>query len=621
MKPLVLAVALALSAPALLAYAPAAAAQAAPAAKPTAAKAVPAWVAKSDEYTRILIKAQADFAPEGFSFFGIPGYDDKVTDLKPEVGQRFRAAMAKAKTELQDKLASERDADVRQDLQILIGSIDNTVEGSELNEKLMLPWFDAPQTVFSGLNGLLSDQTPPERRAQALARLQAYVGQAPGSTPLTQLARERYEERLSDRALLQPTKLEVEQALANVDTYVEGIRKLFKKYDIQGAEPALKAMQTQLTDYGKWTRAKVLPKARTDARLPPELYAYQLKQFGIDVDPQLLIRRAQVEFMETRAAMRQLAPQVAQAKGLKVADPHDYIAVIRALKRDTIANDQLESRYRKVIDAIDPIIRAERIVDVPQRPLVMRLGSDAESAAQPAPHFLPAPLVGNTGQQGQFVLPVAVPNAGGKALHYDDFNYESAAWTLSAHEGRPGHELQFTAMVERGISLARSMFAFNSVNVEGWALYAEAEMVPYEPLDGQLIALQFRLLRAARAILDPMLNLGLTDRASAGKVLTEQVGFSEAMTKQELDRYMFNAPGQAGSYFYGYSRILELRMDTELALGDRFDRLSFNNFLLDQGLLPPALLGKAVREDYVPKLKGTEKGKGKSKAKSKNKGK
>ncbi|MGO4774403.1 DUF885 domain-containing protein, partial [Lysobacter sp. 2RAB21] len=125
MKPLVLAVALALSAPALLAYAPAAAAQAAPAAKPTAAKAVPAWVAKSDEYTRILIKAQADFAPEGFSFFGIPGYDDKVTDLKPEVGQRFRAAMAKAKTELQDKLASERDADVRQDLQILIGSIDN----------------------------------------------------------------------------------------------------------------------------------------------------------------------------------------------------------------------------------------------------------------------------------------------------------------------------------------------------------------------------------------------------------------------------------------------------------------------------------------------------------------
>ena len=99
-------------------------------------------------------------------------------------------------------------------------------------------------------------------------------------------------------------------------------------------------------------------------------------------------------------------------------------------------------------------------------------------------------------------------------------------------------------------------------------------------------------------------TITVTDRASAQKVLIEQVGFSEAMTKQELDRYMFNSPGQAGSYFYGYSRILELRMETELALGDRFDRQSFNNFLLDQGLLPPTLLGKAVREDYVPKVKG-----------------
>ncbi len=600
MKPLALAVALALSAPALALsslLAPAHALE--PAAPAAAARPTPAWVAQSNAYAQILVKAQADFSPEQFSFFGIPGYDDKVADLKPGVNERFRAAMAKAKAELQGKLQLERDKNVRQDLEILIAAAQDSIDGSALNERLVLPWFDAPQTVFSGINGLLSDQTPPERRAQALARLQAYVGQAPGSQPLTQLARARYEERLSDPNLLQPTKLEVEQALANVETYARGIRTLFAKYKVEGAEPALKAMDAQLREYGQWTRTAVLPKARTDARLPPELYAHQLKQFGIDIDPQLLIRRAQVEFMETRAAMRQLAPLVAQAKGLKVADPHDYVAVIGALKRDTIPNDQLEGRYRKIIDAIDPIIRREKIVDVPQRPMVMRLGSEAESAAQPAPHFLPAPLVNNTGQQGQFVLPIAVPNAAGKTLHYDDFNFESAAWTLSAHEGRPGHELQFTAMVERGVSLARSMFAFNSVNVEGWALYAEAEMVPYEPLDGQLIALQFRLLRAARAILDPMLNLGLTDRASAGKVLAEQVGFSEAMTKQELDRYMFNAPGQAGSYFYGYSRILELRMETELALGDRFDRLAFNNFLLDQGMLPPDLLAAAVREDFV----------------------
>ncbi len=595
MKPLVVAVALVLGTALPVSQAPAQSqtTKAAPAQRPT-----PAWVQTSNGYAQILLTAQAPFQPEYASFFGVPGYDDQVIDLGPDNAARYRDAMSKARAALQAKLATERDANVRQDLQIMIGAAEQNIEGSELNERYLLPWSDAPQLVFSGLNGLLSDQTVPERRAKALDRLKRYVGLVPGSTPTTTLARKRYEEQLGNKALLQPTEREVEQALANVDTYVAGIGELFAKYKIAGADEALKAMSTQLKDYAKWTRTTVLPKARKDTRLPEPLYAFQLKQVGIDIAPQQLIQRAQLEFMETRSVMQQLAPLVAKAKGVQGSD---YVQVIRALKGNTIADDQLETHYRGVIDQIDPIIRQQRIVDVPKRPMQMRLGSAAESAAQPAPHFLPAPLIGNTGQQGQFVLPLGNPTAdGAKKEQYDDFNFGSAAWTLSAHEGRPGHELQFTAMVERGVSLARSMFAFNSVNVEGWALYAEAEMVPYEPLDGQLIALQFRLLRAARAMLDPMLNLGLIDRERARQVLEDDVGLSPAMTRQELDRYTVRAPGQAGSYFYGYTRILELRMRTELALGKKFDRLAFNNFLLDQGLLPPDQLAKAVETQFVP---------------------
>lgn len=591
MKPLVFAIALALSAPLPVFVQSAASATQA---KPVAS---PAWVETSNRNAQILLQAQAPFQPEYASFFGIPGYDDQVADLGPDNPKRYREATAKAKAELQTKLQLERDPNVRQDLEIMIAAADENIEGSELNEKYLLPWSDAPQMVFNGINGLLSDQTPAERRTKALDRLKRYVGLAPGSTAIATLAQQRYEEKLADGELLQPTKLEVERAVGNVDTYVSGVRDLFAKYKIAGAEEALDAMEKQLKAYNEWTRSKVLPKARTDTRLPPELYAYQLKQYGIDIDPALLMRRAQLEFMETRAAMQQLAPLVAKAKGIEATD---YREVIKALKKNSIANDKLETYYRGIIDRIDPIIVREKIVDVPNRPMQMRLGSPAESAAQPAPHFLPAPLVGNTGQQGTFVLPLGNPDKDGKGKNYDDFNFDAVAWTLSAHEGRPGHELQFTAMVERGVSLARSMFAFNSVNVEGWALYAEAEMVPYEPLDGQLIALQFRLLRAARAMLDPSLNLGLTDRERARLVLEEDVGLSEPMARQELDRYTFNAPGQAGSYFYGYTRILELRMQTELALGKRFDRKAFNNFLLDQGLLPPDQLAKAVNEVFIP---------------------
>jgi hypothetical protein len=586
-----LAIALALAVPGI------AHAQAAVAETRAAAPAAPAWVQASNAYTNRLLRAQAKFAPEDASGAGLVEYDGLVVDLGPDINARYIAAMEAVRADLQQSLRGEKDARVRQDLEILLKSIDDDIAGIRLQEKYDLPWVDVPRMVFGNLQGLLQAQIPEARRAKALERLSRYVGLHPGSEPVTEQAKARFLERVGKPGVRGPVKARVEKSLENLPTYISGIRELFASMKIAGAEPALDAMEKQLTEYGEWERAQVLPLARDDFRLPPEQYAWRLRQVGIDIEPQLLIQRAQVEFMETRAAMQALAPIVAKAQGIEATD---YRAVIRALKTKTIPNAQLEARYRDVNTALEKAIRAERVVDVPNRPMIMRLASDAESAAQPAPHMQPPPLIGNTGEQGQFVLPVGNPAAGGKGEAYDDFNYPAAAWTLSAHEGRPGHELQFSAMVERGVSQARMLYAFNSVNVEGWALYAEAEMVPSEPVEGQMIALQFRLLRAARAMLDPMLNLGQIDREDAGRVLTRDVMLSAPMARQELDRYTLNSPGQAGSYFYGYSRILQLRAETEVALGDRFDRLAFNNFLLDQGLLPPDQLATAVREEFVP---------------------
>jgi uncharacterized protein (DUF885 family) len=443
---------------------------------------------------------------------------------------------------------------------------------------------------------LLSEQVAAERRLQARERLERYVGRAPDTVPLIALAKARFDEsRAPGRT--GPYRASVEEAIANVATYAAGVRELFARYEISGADAALAAMDAQLADYAAWERSVVLPAARADFREPPEVYAHLLAAAGIEGDPERLIAKAQAAFVETRAAMQALAPLVARAKGL---DAVDYRDVIRALKRETIPNAELVARYTDVNRRLEDVIRRERIVSLPARPMVMRLATEAESAAQPAPHMDPPALVGNTGERGHFVLPIANPTV---KERYDDFDFPAVTWTLSAHEGRPGHELQFSAMIEHGVSLARSLFAFNSVNVEGWALYAEAEVLPYEPIEAQLIALQFRLLRIARAMLDPMLNLGRLEPAAAEAVLREQVMLSKAMTRQELDRYMFRAPGQAGSYFEGYTRLQQLRAETELALGSRFDRLAFNDFLLAQGLLPPDLLARAVREELVPAMR------------------
>jgi uncharacterized protein (DUF885 family) len=569
----------------------------------TSVEAAPAWVKQSNAYAQVLLDVLAKFNPEAASQFGLPGYDTKVVDLKPNVDERSRAALSGARAELQQDLAKTTDPNVREDLEIMLHTADRFIESSKLQDQYMLPYTDIGQTIFQGEFGLLQDQVAPARRPHALARLQCYVGMAPGCTPVTQEAKALYAAKAGDKKLLGPYKGEVEQNLANTQRYVDGIRKLFAKYKIAGAEPALDELQKQLTAYDAWVKSTVLPRARTDARLPEAVYADNLKNVGIDIPPQELIKQAEQSFMEIRAQMETLAPYVAKAEGF--APTTDYRTVIKDIKKQQLDRSNIEPYYQTVIDKIEAIIRAQHIVTLPQRKMIMRLASEAESAAQPAPHMDPPALINNHGERGTFVLPLGNPPSGnGKNDAYDDFTCKACAWTLTAHEGRPGHELQFSAMVEHGVSLARSLFAFNSVNVEGWALYAEWMMVPYEPAAGQMIALQLRLLRAARAFLDPMLNLGLIDRQRAHDILVNDVGISEAFAREELDRFMFRSPGQATAYFYGYSRILQLRARTEVALGDKFNLRQFNDFILSQGLLPPDQLAEAVDQQFIPVHKG-----------------
>lgn len=330
--------------------------------------------------------------------------------------------------------------------------------------------------------------------------------------------------------------------------------------------------------------------------LPEALYANDLKDVGVDMAPDELIQRALFGFAEIRDEMQSLAAIIAKQKGLKSSDYRD---VLKTLKKDQITGKAILPFYEKRLAAIEDMVREHHIVTLPNRKANIRLASEAESASIPAPHMNPPRLIGNTGEYGEFVLPLNNPNAGGKKQ--DDFTAKAFSWTLTIHEARPGHELQFSNMVENGVSQARAIFAFNSANAEGWALYSEAIMKQYLPLDGQLFSLQARLQRAARAFLDPMLNLGMISPADAKRVLVQDVGLSEPFADAEVDRYTFRMPGQATSYYYGYMELRQLRTEVELKLKDKFNQQAFHDFILAQGLLPPKLLKKAVLDDFVPK--------------------
>lgn len=558
----------------------------------------PDWIVRSNTNAQVLLSVQAKFQPELAASFGVTGVDREIADRTAGGRTRYIAAIAAAESELKGRLTGERDLLVRQDLEILIRSARNEQRGEQLQEKLLLPYQNVPGQVYGGVRALLDDQVAEDRRPAALVRLRKYAGMEEGYQPLTLLAEQRFRQALTKPGLVGPPRARVEKDLETTQFLITGIGTLLEKYGLKDFEAPYAKFKAQVEDYQAFVRKEVLPRSRTDFRLPADLYAYSLEDYGVDIAPEELATLAHAAFTDLQAQMGQISLRIAKERRLPSADYRD---VIRALKKEQFSGDDILPRYKQRLADVEEIIRREHLVTLPERPARIRIGTAAENAQQPAPHMLPPRLLNNTGEVGEFVLPVRVPSANGETEKYDDFTFAAASWTLTAHELRPGHELQFDSMVEHGVSTARALFAFNSTNVEGWGLYSEWMTFPYMPPEGQLISLQHRLMRAGRAFLDPELQMGKITREQAYKTIEDDIVLSHALATEEVERYTFRAPGQATSYFYGYIRLLQLRKDVEARMGKRFDQQRFHDFLLSQGLLPPALLRKTVMETFVGK--------------------
>lgn len=561
------------------------------------------WIIQSNKYTQQLINLDKKYSPEYGSSQGLAAYDTKISvpTLVNQLAERKEEEALLR--EYEAALKTEKNAAVKQDLNILILHLKLGFRTQDFDVQKKVPFLNASSNILDGLQTLLDDQTPVERHAAAVIRLQKYAGLTPGFRPLTTILKERVENQMKGQHMIYPSKQKMEVNLSRNASIINGIAELFKKYKLTGWEKPYALLKKQLEDYDRWTRDNVLPKARVDFRMTSDEYALQLEQYGVDIAPNLLAQMAHKAFTDIQEEMKPIAAQVAKQRNWPSADYRD---VIRNLKKEQIHGDSIIPIYERHLKDIEAIILEKQLVTLPSRPAIIRLATAAETAQSPAPHMVPPPFLNNTGQRGVFVLPLNMPVAPGEkeADKYDDFTFDAASWTIIAHEARPGHELQFDKMVEEGVSQARTLYAFNSTNAEGWGLYSEYIIRPYMPLEGQLVSLDYRLLRAARAFLDIEVQAGKITQADVKKILMEDVVQSSAMAQQEVERYTIQAPGQANSYFYGFTKMIDLRKDAEKALGDKFSALRFHDFILSQGLLPPALIREAVITDFIPAEKG-----------------
>jgi uncharacterized protein (DUF885 family) len=558
----------------------------------------PDWITASNGYTNQLVAIVMKHHPEVGSNEGFSQYDTRIAQptLADEDQERHETEAVLAK--LKAAANQPQQSDVAQDLQIMIRKVELQFREQDFERAHDVPFYNASGAVYRGLRILLDEQTPNERRAAAAQRIRKYAGLEPGYQPLAEILRQRVMEQMAKPGVVYPARTELETELSRNSNYIDGIAALLTKYKVEGWQEPYEKFKGQLAEYDTWIKANVLPKARTDFRLQPTEYALNLEDYGIDIPPAQLAELAHQMFNELQAEMKPIAAKIAAERHLPSSDYRD---VIRELKKKQLVGEAILPFYQDRLKQIEKIIVDKQLVTLPDRPARIRIATAAETAQQPAPHMSPPPFMHNTGQKGEFILPLNLPVAPGQAASekYDDFTFDAAAWTLTAHEARPGHELQFDSMLEHGVSLARVRYAFNSTNVEGWGLYSEYLVRPYMPLEGQLVSLDYRLLRAARAFLDPELQSGKIQPQDAYRVLEQDVVQSHAFAQEEVERYTYRAPGQANSYFYGYTKLIALRKDVEAALGPKFNQKKYHDFLLAQGLLPPDLMRKAVMENFV----------------------
>src|SRR5439155_10958415 len=334
----------------------------------------PEWVQRSNANAMVLMQVLGKFAPEQAGVFGAGGLDEEILDLKPNVNERMKSTVEQAVAVLQQRRASEQDPAVLQDLDILIARARQEVEGQGLREKLELPYIDVAGTVFQGLRALLDAQVAPERRGAALRRLNRYAGLEKGYEPIAKLAQDRIRERLSNAELVGPVKAEVERDLANQQATLGGIQELFTTFKLDGWQKPIDALKQQLDQYAVFIRAEVLPRARSDFREYPELYAFGLRAVGSDMPVDELQSRGRVAFREIQNEMQSLAPLVARAKSLNATDYRD---VIRELKKHQLEGRAILPHYEARVRDLERLITANHIATLPQRPMQIRLASEA----------------------------------------------------------------------------------------------------------------------------------------------------------------------------------------------------------------------------------------------------
>ncbi|WP_257385714.1 DUF885 domain-containing protein [Tahibacter caeni] len=178
----------------------------------------------------------------------------------------------------------------------------------------------------------------------------------------------------------------------------------------------------------------------------------------------------------------------------------------------------------------------------------------------------------------------------------------SAEITL-VHETWPGHHLQIALASEQQPAHRIAKLGFNSAYLEGWGRYSERLAEEAGIYQTDYAKISRRIWPARGMVADPGLHLFGWTREQTVDYLASTGRFSRAAAADTVDR-MAVMPAQLTSYDSGGLEIFALREQAERELGAKFDIREFHAEVIDQGVVPLALLRENV-ESWIKRKKGS----------------
>ena len=176
----------------------------------------------------------------------------------------------------------------------------------------------------------------------------------------------------------------------------------------------------------------------------------------------------------------------------------------------------------------------------------------------------------------------------------------SAEITL-VHETWPGHHLQIALANELQPPHRIARLGFNSAYLEGWGRYSERLAEEAGIYQTEYAKISRRIWPARGMVADPGMHVFGWTRQQTIDYLAATGRFGQAGAEDLIDR-MAVMPAQLTSYDSGGLEIFALREQAERELGAKFDIRQFHSQVIDQGVVPLALLRENV-ESWINRAK------------------